>query len=78
MNTNEWIAHVDALRREDDALAAGEWHGYTHAMSGEAPPMRGRYYLVRWVKPTVAVSHDDPDELLDLARIIERALRAEA
>lgn len=72
MNTAEWIAHVDRLRTEDELLAVGEWHGYTETEPGSSP-MKGAYYLVRWRSPTVAVSHDDPDEAIKLARVIERA-----
>lgn len=73
MTTSEWIAHVDRLRESDDLLARGAWHGYTDAPGGGAP-MRGRYYLVRWASPTVAVSHDDRDVLVGLAHAIERAV----
>lgn len=73
MDTSEWIAHVDRLRMEDDLLSRGGWRGYTTAMGGEAP-MRGHFYLVRWQQPTVAVSHDDPERVLELARLIESAM----
>lgn len=73
---NEWIARIDRERLTDTLLRRGAWHGYTAAARGEAP-MRGEYFIVRWARPTVAVSHDDPDECLRLAGIIERALAAE-
>lgn len=72
MSVAQWVRHVDALRQRGGLLATGEWHGYT-ASVGEAP-MRGYYYLVRWVKPTIAVSHDDPVEVVELAKSIERGL----
>jgi hypothetical protein len=71
VNVNEWINRIDRLRREDELLAAGEWHGYLSEF-GSPPPMRGRYVLARWRHPTVLVSHDDPDEAVKLARRIER------
>lgn len=71
--TSEWIDNVDMLRQSNRLLGKGHWHGYTAALGGEAP-MRGAYYLVRWNAPTVAVSHDDPDEVVKLAEVIEVAL----
>lgn len=70
MSTSEWIDRVDQLREAGDELADGAWHGYTQDVGG---PMRGYYVLVRWREPTASVSHDDPDEAVALARIIERA-----
>lgn len=75
MNTSKWIAYVDSLHREDEWLARGEWHGYTDP-AGVSTPMKGTYYLVRWASPTVAVSHDDRESALALARLVERALAA--
>jgi hypothetical protein len=72
MNINDWIGHIDGLRREDELLAVGEWHGYLREF-GSGGPLRGNYVLVRWRTPTVLVSHDDPDECVKLARRIERA-----
>ena len=79
MTVQEWIARIDRKRDADDLLSAGSWHGYLEdplATYG-ATPMRGRYVLVRWESPTVAVSHDYPDEVIALARRIETALADE-
>ncbi len=73
MNTVEWIAEVDRLRESDELLQRGAWHGYTDREGGAAP-MRGTYYLVRWARPTVAVSSDSTNEVLAAARAIESAL----
>lgn len=70
---SEWIERVDALRAQGGPLASGEWHGYLD-VQGDDVPMRGRYYLMRWKVPTVAVSHDDPEHVIALARAIEGAL----
>lgn len=72
--TSEWIAYVDRIRKTNANLARGEWHGYTSASGGTAP-MRGRYYLVRWNDPTVAVSDDDWVRVIGLAWTIEEALK---
>jgi hypothetical protein len=74
MDTAQWIGHVDDLRNRGGLLAFGEWHGYTTDPMHDGPPMRGYYYLVRWAKPTIAVSHDDPAEVVELAKSIERGL----
>lgn len=76
MTIQDWIRHVDRLREKDDLLAQGYWHGYTagRAIESGSAPMRGEYYLVRWARPTVAVSHDDRDEVVRLARLIEEAI----
>lgn len=66
-----WISHVDGLRGHDARLASGEWHGY---LNDGVAPMRGRYCMVRWCEPTVAVSHDDPARVVSLAKSIERSL----
>lgn len=68
-----WIRHVDELRGRGGHLAFGEWHGY---LNDGAAPMRGRYVMVRWREPTVAVSHNDPENVVSLARAIERGLEA--
>jgi hypothetical protein len=73
----DWIRSVDRERLNDPLLARGAWHGYMQGGYGEptgVAPMRGRYVLVRWREPTVAVSHADPSTVLELARVIERAL----
>lgn len=80
MTTDEWITHIDAERERrsgstDNApLAAGDWHAYGNSFSSGNSPMHGRYVLVRWADPTVAVSHDDPEEAKRLARLLEAAL----
>jgi hypothetical protein len=72
MQTSEWIAEVDRLREGDELLRRGYWHGYTAARG--VAPMKGEFYLVRWEQPTVAVSHDDRDEVIRLAKAIESIL----
>lgn len=74
MTIQDWIRHVDQLRIEDEFLERGYWHGYLASEERSPAPMRGYYYLVRWAQPTVAVSHDDPDEVIRLARAIEEAI----
>lgn len=76
---DDWIARIDRERLTDVALSRGEWHGYTQGTAIEhgSAPMRGEFYLVRWRQPTIAVSHDDPDEVIRLAVVVERALAAE-
>jgi hypothetical protein len=69
----DWIRQVNDLREGDPLLARGHWHGYTENYAAFTP-MRGHLYLVRWNQPTVAVSHDDPEEVVRLARAIEAAL----
>lgn len=76
MTIQDWIRHVDHLRLEDELLARGEWHGYLDSEHGGGAPMRGHYYLVRWKQPTVAVSHDDREEVVRLARVIEEAVES--
>jgi hypothetical protein len=71
----EWIRYIDECRKTNVHLARGHWHGYMDAPGGAAP-MRGRYYLVRWETPTVAVSHDDWSLLIGLASTIEEAFVA--
>lgn len=74
MTTAEWIDYINEERGRDPLLAHGYWHGYTEAAEAHTTPMCGAYYLVRWKVPTVAVSHDDRDELLRLAKAIESSL----
>jgi hypothetical protein len=73
ITVQDWIREVDALRANDELLARGYWHGYRD-LEGSGTPMRGKYYLVRWGRPTVAVSHDVREEIIRLAREIERAI----
>jgi hypothetical protein len=75
VTTEQWITRIDAARREDEWLRRGEWHGYTNP-GGSGAPMKGLYYLVRWASPTIAISHDEPANVLALARLVEQALIA--
>jgi hypothetical protein len=75
LTIQEWIREVDDLRRTDELLAHGAWHGYL--APGDGGPMRGGYLLVRWARPTVAVSHDLRDVAVSTARVIETAIMAD-
>lgn len=73
MNLTEWQQRVSALRLTDPLLKRGKWHGYlTEAVSGG--PVHGFFALVRWELPSVCVAHDDPDEVVRLAGVLEQAL----
>jgi hypothetical protein len=78
LSVQDWIREVDELRKGDELLARGYWHGYRDAPGASSRPMRGKYYLVRWEEPTIAVSHDFRDEVVRLARVIEAALERAA
>lgn len=77
-----WIAAVDAARASDNLLAAGDWHGYIAteeplALPDATRPMKGRFCLIRWRTPTIAVSTDSEDATIAAAKLIERALRGD-
>lgn len=77
-----WLAAVDAARAEDELLGAGDWHGYiadedTPGAVVASHPMKGRYCLIRWKTPTIAVSTDSEEATIAAAKLIERALRGD-
>lgn len=68
-----FIGIVDDLRMTDPLIGRGGWRGYK-SNSDAAGPMRGAYTLVRWTRPTIAVSHDSSTEVIRLAQVIEEAI----
>lgn len=69
----KWVTRIEEENAMSPPMARGQWKGYLSDRD-TAGPMRGRYTLVRWNRPTIAVAHDNPDECLRLARLIEEAL----
>ena len=76
MSLLEWQQKADRERLSDELLGRGGWRGYLN-LENMAGPVHGAFGLVRWSLPSVAVAHDDPDELFELARILEKAVGGE-
>jgi hypothetical protein len=85
MQVSEWITCIDALREEDELLQRGAWHAYLNedGRSQQHPshPLKGRYALARWKSSAdnaaIVVAQDIPNDALALARLVERALKAD-
>lgn len=73
LTISEWRDRASDACGNDPLLARGDWHGYING--ADDGPMVGAYMLVRWVTPSIALSDDDPDELIVLARAVEATLK---
>ena len=74
MNLQQWQERIGALRATDPLIKRGRWHASLLAGTPDGAPIHGTYALVRWELPSVSVAHEDPDEAVRLARLIEEAL----
>jgi hypothetical protein len=74
MNLQEWQQRVDAARHTDELLKRGGWHGFLNTDKTAGAPVHGGFALVRWTLPSVCVAHDDPEEAMRLATMVEQAI----
>jgi hypothetical protein len=77
MNLQQWQERVGALRATDPLIKRGRWHGCLLAGVPDGAPIHGTYALVRWELPSISVAHEDPDEAVRLAQLIEDGFRTE-
>jgi hypothetical protein len=77
MNLQQWQERVGALRATDPLIKRGRWHGCLLAGVPDGAPIHGTYALVRWELPSVSIAHEDPDEVVWLARMVEDRFREE-
>lgn len=68
-----WIDCFNVIRRDHEQLRRGRWHAYLED-GRDTGPMRGRYILVRWETPTIAISGNSRDDLVGQACMIEDTL----
>jgi hypothetical protein len=71
---NVWIARIEGLRNSDPLIARGQWRGYKQDDVAGNDPLKGRFVMGRWTKPSVVVASDDPGQCVELARTIEGVL----
>jgi hypothetical protein len=74
LNLQQWQQRVGVLRNTDPLIKRGRWQAFLNTTRADGTPIHGTYGVVRWELPSVSIAHEDPDEVIRLARDVEEAL----